>query len=604
MPTYVIRVVLNTAGVTASAGQAATAVGGIGTAAEGAANKLKKPTTAADQLAQSLGKVGGLLRGGMAALGVGGLVVEIGKLSDAYTVLQNKLRTVTDGNEALEVKTQQLYEMAQKLRTEWGATAQVYTRIRRNTAELGLTEDQVMKITENLTKTIKVSGATAGETRAALLQLGQAFSSGKLAGDEFRSVAENAGSVLDVIAKTMGVTRGALKGLSTEGKITSAVLAKAFLTPNQIFNEFSESVPTFAERITQLKNAATKFVGEFAKTSILFKGAGAALGVLADHFDIVGRAIGAFAVILTVGLAAKAIPIAITAIKALTAAALANPFIALATGVAVLTVALSGLSDDTEEFNYFEKESIRLLQAQGKTLDEATAQIREHKREVALTAAAIATATKVGKDMAEVFKRIGDEARHAASFFGQLGSQLKPITEAGRVFASIQKMRQDTNAALTEAVTETIVKRTERMVKEAEEAARKAKQLRSEFQSLAGGADEGQRAIYQIAEATDVLTRALAANIVEQEEAARLWQIIYDNVTDVQSVTRSMAASGGITQVSVDTLDGLRQVVELQQDVASSTNLAATAIERENNLLALGHEQELVDKGKKASTLR
>jgi tape measure domain-containing protein len=59
------------------------------------------------------------------------------------------------------------------------------------------------------------------------MQLSQAIGSGRLAGDEFRSVSEQIPGVLIPIAKEMGVTVGELKKLGSEGKITSDVLIRS-----------------------------------------------------------------------------------------------------------------------------------------------------------------------------------------------------------------------------------------------------------------------------------------------------------------------------------------------------------------------------------------
>lgn len=68
----------------------------------------------------------------------------------------------------------------------------------------------------NLSKGLSLSGATAEEAGSAMLQLSQAFGSGKLQGDEFRSLAESMPMLLDIIAKSMNVPRGKLKDLASE----------------------------------------------------------------------------------------------------------------------------------------------------------------------------------------------------------------------------------------------------------------------------------------------------------------------------------------------------------------------------------------------------
>jgi len=68
------------------------------------------------------------------------------------------------------------------------------------------------------------NGASAQAASAAFLQLSQALGSGRLQGDEFRSIAEQVPGILRLVADEMGVTVGQLKKLGADGKITSDIL--------------------------------------------------------------------------------------------------------------------------------------------------------------------------------------------------------------------------------------------------------------------------------------------------------------------------------------------------------------------------------------------
>jgi tape measure domain-containing protein len=101
--------------------------------------------------------------------------------------------------------------------------ANVYARLR----PLGVELHQIKGVYEGFNAVAIASGATSEATRIAFMQLSQAIGSGRLAGDEFRSVSEQIPGVLIPIAKEMGVTVGELKKLGSEGKITSDVLIRS-----------------------------------------------------------------------------------------------------------------------------------------------------------------------------------------------------------------------------------------------------------------------------------------------------------------------------------------------------------------------------------------
>jgi len=73
----------------------------------------------------------------------------------------------------------------------------------------------------------KLAGASTMESSAAFRQLAQALGSGRLQGDEFRSIAEQVPTILAPIAAELGTTVGGLKKFASEGKLTSAVVIRA-----------------------------------------------------------------------------------------------------------------------------------------------------------------------------------------------------------------------------------------------------------------------------------------------------------------------------------------------------------------------------------------
>ena len=101
-------------------------------------------------------------------------------------------------------------------------------------------------MTENLSKGLTLSGASADEVGSTMLQLSQAFGSGALMGDEFRAVSESMPMLLDILAKQLGVSRGELKKMGADGKITSKVLKDAVLSAtddiNKAFNASEKSI--------------------------------------------------------------------------------------------------------------------------------------------------------------------------------------------------------------------------------------------------------------------------------------------------------------------------------------------------------------------------
>nr|DAS73983.1 MAG TPA: Tail tape measure [Caudoviricetes sp.] len=193
-----------------------------------------------------IGKLGGLF-GKLTAIGgiAGGLsFAGIAKASDENSLRNSRLGMVTNDVAGLKQKT---FSAAQSSGADYGAQLDSIAKLKMLTKGL-FNDDEAVKFTSTLDKAFKVSGTGAEEAKSAMYQLNQAMTSGKLQGDEFRSVMENAPILAQKISESMGVSMGELKKLGSEGKITSDVIKKAVLgSADEIEAQYSKMPLTFGK---------------------------------------------------------------------------------------------------------------------------------------------------------------------------------------------------------------------------------------------------------------------------------------------------------------------------------------------------------------------
>ena len=229
----------------------------------------------------------------------------------------------------------------------------------------------------------KLAGASAIESSNAFRQLAQALGSGRLAGDEFRSISEQIPTLLAPIAEELDVNVGALKKFAAEGKLTSEVVLRALRQietdggaslkallendPTQVFknlgNETENLSRAFGEALqpavlpvikalTQLTIAATEFVNSpIGKTALIFT----AIAVAAKGVVIVLPLVSA--ALIKVAAAGGLATIALNAI----------PFVAVATGIGAIVTQLIKQRQEqdkvTEAIKRGEKAQLEALEA-------------------------------------------------------------------------------------------------------------------------------------------------------------------------------------------------------------------------------------------------
>lgn len=213
----------------------------------------------------------------------------IAKMDD-WINLNNRLRLVTTSQKALNVAMQDTFDIAQRSGAAWGGTATIYQKIQYNSEKLGLSQEKVAKITESISKSISNSGSSAQAASAALYQLGQSFDKSSLNGDEFVSMSENAGYLMEVFAKGLGVTRAELKEMSSQGLLTTDKMVQAIeKMSGSIEEDFGKTNFTIGQSFTQLSNAVTKFVGEAGQGSGAASTLSSSIKLLADNFGSIAN---------------------------------------------------------------------------------------------------------------------------------------------------------------------------------------------------------------------------------------------------------------------------------------------------------------------------
>tara|TARA_R100000353_G_scaffold148756_3_gene107200 strand:- start:3785 stop:5842 length:2058 start_codon:yes stop_codon:yes gene_type:complete len=101
------------------------------------------------------------------------------------------------------------------------------TNITARLLPLGVSLEDIRTTFIGFNTAAKLGGASAIEASNAFRQLAQALGSGRLAGDEFRSVSEQVPLILKPLAEELGVSVGALKELAAQGRLTSDVVIRA-----------------------------------------------------------------------------------------------------------------------------------------------------------------------------------------------------------------------------------------------------------------------------------------------------------------------------------------------------------------------------------------
>lgn len=232
---------------------------------------------------------------------------------DTYTGINNKLKLVTNSQEELNQAMQDTFAIAQKSASSWGAVNDVYSKYMSNAKTLNLTQEQTARLTEITSKAVAISGSTTESAAGALFQYGQALDGNILRGEEYNALVDGAGGLLNAMAKGLGITRGELRQMMLDGKLTGEVITKALLKAGESVDAlYAKTDVTIGSSLMMLSDSITKFTGEAASGSGAATVLAGSIKVLAENLDLIADG----AIVLGIGYVTTAIATKTVAVKA------------------------------------------------------------------------------------------------------------------------------------------------------------------------------------------------------------------------------------------------------------------------------------------------
>lgn len=284
----------------------------------------------------------GLLMGGMFSIATLGII----KTADEMQNLNSQIKLVTKSEEEYLGIRQKVREIADANFSDVKATTGLYANSARALANLGKSQAEALDFTNAVSLAMRAGGRSAGEQASAILQLSQSIGANVVQGDEFRSIAENAPILLELVSKRLGVLPGQLKELAADGKITGEVMFDALTQNVNMLEEMAKKMPvTMAQAFTVAKNRYKSYVDDMMNQTGGMSGKIASMiEGMSANFDTLAK-VAIAGVTLAFANMALSIGSASTAMAIFNAVASMNPLILIASAFIAVNSAIFGVND-------------------------------------------------------------------------------------------------------------------------------------------------------------------------------------------------------------------------------------------------------------------
>ena len=260
----------------------------------------------------------GGLKTAIAGIGIGFLAKQSISTASSFQALQLRMKVLTSefgefaAAQDLVAKAQDKFNLSIVEATK-GVT-DIFARLR----PLGISMKEIETVFLGFNTIAVEAGLNATEASAAFTQLAQGLGSGRLQGDEFRSIAEQVPQLLSAISAETGIAEGKLKDFASKGLLESDIILRALnrsldegadkidaiigASPEQVFKSFSNAVLelqiTLGSKLLPVVLAVTK--GATALVDALIAFTDSEIGQVTLIFTGIGLAIKALVVVIPI----------------------------------------------------------------------------------------------------------------------------------------------------------------------------------------------------------------------------------------------------------------------------------------------------------------
>lgn len=232
----------------------------------------RQVNASASSLTGTLGRLAGTFLGMQS-------VKWLANTSDQLTQTNARLKLMTGSAEAAAEANDQIFAAAMRSRGAYADMADFVSQLGMTAGNAFRDTNELIAFAEQIQKQLAISGASGASAQAALVQLTQGLSSDALRGEELNSVLGQTPLIAKTIADYMGVTKGEMRELASEGKVTADVVKNAILGATAETNAQFEQMPmTWAQVWTMAQNIAIRALDPVLQ----------AISWLANNIEIIG----------------------------------------------------------------------------------------------------------------------------------------------------------------------------------------------------------------------------------------------------------------------------------------------------------------------------
>lgn len=257
---------------------------------EKGADRVKRSFRDIRKGANDAGKATDRLGNAIKAIFGAAAIRKVIQYSDTFKQLAGRLQIVSTGFESVAQTQERLFQVAQKTRQPLEGITSFYARLNQFIPEAERNQYNLLRVTQSVSAALAITGETGASATSAMIQFSQAIGTNfESAGQEIRSLQEQAPRLTKALVDALGGGVKSLKQLQEEGKLTRESVLVALGDMGGAAGELAaelEQIPlTVGQAFQRLDNSFLRFIGLSDEITSSTEGLAQGISKLAEGID-------------------------------------------------------------------------------------------------------------------------------------------------------------------------------------------------------------------------------------------------------------------------------------------------------------------------------
>lgn len=190
----------------------------------------------------------------LGAIGIGFSLVNMNALVEEFDAVNDKINSAVSGLGDVKEIQRSILDAANDAKSSYSDMADIVSDLVKSSSDLFPVQDAV-QFSTNVTKLLKSAGRNEGEITGIMDALNKSFQKGIVDSETLNQLLENAPEGANLLAKSLGVAKGELLTMASEGTMTVTQLKDAFLgATDEIEASFSQLNFGVSDALLNIRN--------------------------------------------------------------------------------------------------------------------------------------------------------------------------------------------------------------------------------------------------------------------------------------------------------------------------------------------------------------